>query len=214
VTDADHASERVICEGLRAAQPAIEVVAEEEISNGYLPRSTEQMWLVDPLDGTSDFAADRDGFSVNIGLVRAGVPVLGVVMEPAKARLFGGIVGGFAFIRDGAGQRPIRVREPGAEGLRMLTSREPIDEEVLQMILRGQAIASRQLVGSALKFCLIAQGAADIYPRFGRSMEWDTAGPDAILRAAGGSVKDLQTGSSLLYGKKDFANGGFVARGA
>ncbi len=212
VTDADHAAEAVIVRGLRAATPDIEVIAEEQISTGYTPRQSAAMWVVDPLDGTADFAADRDGFTVNIGLVRGGIPVLGVVAEPAAARLYGGIVGQFAFVRDGAGRRAMRARAKPAGGLRVLTSRNPPDAALLRQVLAGRSVASITRVSSALKFCRIAEGRADLYPRFDRSMEWDTAAGHAILLAAGGQVNDL-AGAPLAYGKPEFVNGAFVASG-
>jgi 3'(2'), 5'-bisphosphate nucleotidase len=210
VTEADQASERLLAQGFRAATPEIEVVAEEEISAGYQPRGCEAYWLVDPLDGTRDFVANRDGFTVNVGLVRDGKPVLGVVAEPAAATLFGGIVGLGAWKQDAAGRRPIHVRPPPVTGLVVLSSRHTAHDSDLTHLLAGRHVASVSQLGSALKFCRIAEAKADFYARFGRTMEWDTAGPHAVLQAAGGMLTRLD-GGALAYGKPNWANPPFVA---
>jgi 3'(2'), 5'-bisphosphate nucleotidase len=213
VTEADHASEALITAGLRAAAPLIPVVAEEEISAGHIPRPGRATWFVDPLDGTRDFAAGRDSFCVNIGLVREGMPVLGVVALPATAEMFGGIVGVGAWKQDGAARRPIRTRHPPEAGLTVLASRHFDDDPRLREFLRGRKVASVTHLGSAIKVCRVAEGAADIYPRFARTMEWDTAAPQAVLEAAGGSMTQLD-GAALRYGKRGWANPGFLAQGA
>ena len=211
VTEADRAAERLITAGLRAATPAIEVIAEEEVSNGHIPRPSRTAWYVDPLDGTRDFAAGRDGFCVNIGLVRDAAPVLGVVAIPATAELFGGIVGLGAWKQDAGPRRPIRVRrQPPA--LRVLTSRHSADDPRLVAFLAGRQVESVTKMGSAVKACRVAEGLADLYPRFGRTMEWDTAAPQAILEAAGGRLT-LLDGTALRYGKPGWANPGFVVSG-
>jgi len=212
VTDADGAAEAVITAGLRAATPLIPVVAEEEISGGYMPRAGRMTWYVDPLDGTRDFAAGRDNFCVNIGLVRDGVPVLGAVALPATAELFGGLAGVGAFKQDAAGRRPIRTRSPPATGLVVLASRRFEDDPQLRAYLADKHVASVTHLGSALKVCRIAEGNADLYARFGRTMEWDTAAPQAILLAAGGRVTTVD-GQAFRYGKPGWANPGFVASG-
>lgn len=213
VTEADRQAELLIVAGLRAATPAIAVVAEEEVSSGHEPERAAAYWLVDPLDGTRDFAAGRDGFTVNIGLVRAGRPALGVVAVPASAELFAGIPGRGAWKRDQAGQRPIAARAPPDTGLAILSSRQLNDDTLLAPYLDGRTAASVTQLGSALKFCRLAEGAADLYVRFGRTMEWDTAGPEAVLAAAGGNLSTLD-GGVLAYEKPDWANPGFVCRGA
>jgi 3'(2'), 5'-bisphosphate nucleotidase len=213
VTEADRAAELLIVAGLRAATPDIGVVAEEEISAGYAPPRAAAYWLIDPLDGTRDFVAGRDGFTVNIGLVRDARPVLGVVAVPASAELFGGIIGRGAWKRDQGGQRPIAARLPPASGLAVLCSRQKDHAPALDPYLHGRPAASIQQLGSALKFCRLAEGAADLYVRPGRTMEWDTAGPEAVLQAAGGSLLTLD-GAILAYEKRGWANPGFVCRGA
>jgi 3'(2'), 5'-bisphosphate nucleotidase len=212
VTEADHQAEALIVAGLRAATPHITVVAEEEISGGHIPRPGRATWFVDPLDGTRDFAAGRDSFCVNIGLVRDAVPVLGVVALPATAELFGGIVGLGAWKQDRGPRRPIRTMGAPSTGLRVLASRHYADDPRLAAYLASRHVASVTHMGSAVKMCRVAEGAADLYPRFGRTMEWDTAAPQAVLEAAGGSLT-LLDGTALRYGKPGWANAGFVAQG-
>jgi 3'(2'), 5'-bisphosphate nucleotidase len=213
VTDADHAAEALITAGLREATPLIPVVAEEEIAGGHIPRPSRTTWYVDPLDGTRDFAAGRDSFCVNIGLVREAVPVLGAVALPATAELFGGIVGVGAWKQDGAARRPISVRATPKAGLTVLASTRIEDDPRLRDFLRGRPVSSVTHLGSATKVCRIAEGAADLYARFGRTMEWDTAAPQAVLEAAGGTLT-LLDGTALRYGKPGWANPGFIVQGA
>lgn len=214
VTEADHTAEAIIVAALREATPHIPVVAEEEMAAGHIPREAQEFWLVDPLDGTKEFAALRDDFAVCIGLVRNGVPVLGVVGAPAHGQLFGGIVAGrLAIRRDGDGEATIAVRAIPAEGLTVIASRSSAMHPRMDAYLAGHRVAHTLHAGSALKFCRIAEGAADLYPRFGRTMEWDTAAAQAVLEAAGGSVCDVETGLALRYGKDRFENPHFVASG-
>ena len=212
VTEADRAAEEIIAAGLRAATPDIPVVAEEEVAAGCITAATPLVWLVDPLDGTREFAAGRDQFAVNIGLVRAGRPVLGVVAIPASGELFGGIVGRGAWKRTAAGQVAVSARTPSAAGLTVLASRHHGDTVMLDAFLAGRRVAEVLNFGSSVKFCRLAEGIADLYPRFGRTMEWDTAAPQAVLEAAGGTVSTL-TGEPLGYGKPGWANPYFVCAG-
>ena len=213
VTEADHQAEALIAAGLREATPDIPVVAEEEMAAGHIPREASSFWLVDPLDGTKEFAALRDDFAVCIGLVRHGKPVLGVVGGPARGELFGGIVGVGAWKRDVAGERAIAARTVPAEGLTVIASRSSAQHPRVAPFLAGRAVAHTVNMGSALKFCRLAEGVADLYPRFGRTMEWDTAAAQAVLEAAGGSVRDADTGEILGYGKPGFENPHFIATG-
>lgn len=212
VTAADHAAEAVIVEGLRAAAPGIAVVAEEEIAAGHLPDIGSEFWLVDPLDGTREFAALRDEFTVNIGLVRDGRAVLGAVGVPVYGELFLGQVGRGAWKRTAAGEHAIRARTPPPEGLDVFASRSHRDDPRLARFLAGRPVATVTNIGSALKICRLAEGMGDLYPRFGRTMEWDTAAPQAVLEAAGGTMRGLD-GSELLYGKPGWENPGFVCTG-
>jgi 3'(2'), 5'-bisphosphate nucleotidase len=213
VTEADHLAEALIVAGLREATPDIPVVAEEEMAAGHVPREAHAFWLVDPLDGTKEFASLRDDFAVCIGLVRDGKPVLGVVGAPAYGELFGGIVGRSALKRDGAGERLISARLPPAEGLTVIASRSSAQHPRVAPYLAGRTVAHTVNMGSALKFCRLAEGGADLYPRFGRTMEWDTAAAQAVLEAAGGFVRDADTGEILGYGKPGYENPHFIATG-
>ena len=222
VTEADHASERIILEGLRAAFPDVPCVAEEEAAAGILPaRLGNAFFLVDPLDGTKEFIKRSGDFTVNIALVRDGVPEVGVVYAPSSRRFFSGRPGRAELIELGASdevlaRHAITVRA-GYAPLTIVASRSHRTPETDSFIRKIDA-AEIVSVGSSLKFCLLANGEADLYPRFGRTMEWDTAAGDAVLRAAGGLTTTLD-GKPLAYGKRnqphdsDFANPYFIARG-
>jgi 3'(2'), 5'-bisphosphate nucleotidase len=214
VTEADHAAEALIVAGLRAAVPGIPVVAEEEAAAGIVTAPSAEFWLVDPLDGTREFAAGHDEFAVNIGLVRDGRAVLGVVGIPALGEMFGGIIGRGAWKSQGGVTRPIQVRSPPEEGVTVLASRYHGSNERLEAFLAGRRIASVTNYGSSLKFCRLAEGVADLYPRLGRTMEWDTGAPQAVLEAAGGHVTLLEGGAPLRYGKPGWENPNFVCYGA
>jgi 3'(2'), 5'-bisphosphate nucleotidase len=218
VTEADRIAEALIVEGLREATPGIPVVAEEEVEAGTAPALSgagARVWLVDPLDGTREFAAGRDAFTVNVGLVADGRARLGVVAVPATGELFGGVVGAGAWKEDAAGlRRPIAVRPPPTDGLVVLASRHHADDARLAPFLAGLRVARVEHLGSAVKVCRVAEGAADLYPRFGRTMEWDTAAPQAVLEAAGGTMRLLEgDGAALTYGKPRFENPSFVCQG-
>ena len=212
VTEADHAAEALILAGLRAGS-SIPVIAEEEVAAGLPAEAGEAFWLVDPLDGTREFAAGRDSFTVNIGLVRHGRAVLGAVALPAHGELYLGRLGHGATRRDRQGETPIRVRDVPPEGLSVLASRHYADDPALRAYLGDQRVASLGNIGSAAKFVRVAEGRADLYPRLGRTMEWDTAAPQAVVEAAGGSVT-LFDGAPLLYGKPGWENPHFICRGA
>lgn len=213
VTEADHAAEALIVKGLRAACPDIPVVAEEEMAAGHVPRNADTVWVVDPLDGTREFAKRRDDFAVCIGLVRHGAPVLGVVGQPATGALYGGIVGQGAWKREGGREHPIATRSPPPEGLSVVASRHYANDPSLAPYLAGRKVADVRHMGSALKFCLVAEGRADLYPRFGPTMEWDTAAAQAVVEAAGGAVRVLEGGATLRYGKPEWRNPPFVCIG-
>jgi 3'(2'), 5'-bisphosphate nucleotidase len=222
VTEADQASEKIILEGLRAALPSVPCVAEEECADGIVPRELGDVFLlVDPLDGTKEFVNRRTDFTVNIALVRNGVPEVGAVFAPMSRKLYLGRPG-FAEVVDVSedfkviGRRRIAVRE-GFEPLTIVASRSHRTPETDAYILKFRT-AEIVSVGSSLKFCLIAAAEADLYPRFGPTMEWDTAAGDAVLRAAGG-ITETTVGTPLTYGKRgrldklDFANPAFISRG-
>ncbi len=213
VTAADHAAEAVIVTALRAAMPQVPVVAEEEMAGGHIPERASTYWLVDPLDGTKEFSRGRDDFCVCIGLIRAGRPALGVIHGPVLARAWGGIVGSGAWMRDAAGARAITARTAPAVGLSVLASRSHGSDPRLGPFLAGRQVADVRNMGSALKFGLVADGSADLYPRFGPTMEWDTAAGQAIVEAAGGTVIDVATGLPLAYGKPGWRNADFYVTG-
>ena len=216
VTEADHAAEAFILEGLRrppaSGAAAIPVIAEEEVAAGRLVEAGHSFWLVDPLDGTREFTAGTDNFTVNIGLVRDGRAVLGAVALPAYGQLYLGIVGQGAVRRDASGEHPISARTVPEAGLTVLASRHYANDPALLAYLGTQRIAGMGNIGSAVKFMRVAEGAADLYPRLGRTMEWDTAAPQAVLEAAGGSVRRFD-GTPLEYGKPGFENPHFICRG-
>ncbi len=213
VTQADRVAEelitRAIREGITSSFP---VIAEEAVAAGKAPdRGDGPFWLVDPLDGTKEFINRNGEFTVNIALMEKGRPGLGIVHLPATNTTYFGLNMG-SFRMQGAEPRvEIRCRPAPKEGLTALVSRSHRTPEI-DAYLKDFNIASETSAGSSLKFCRVAEGAADIYPRLGRTMEWDTAAGHAVLRFAGGVVKDLD-GNELVYGKPDFENPHFVAAG-
>jgi 3'(2'), 5'-bisphosphate nucleotidase len=211
VTLADMQAEKVIVAGLRAGS-SIPVIAEEEVAAGKVTAPGEEFWLVDPLDGTREFAAGRPEFAVNIGLVRNGKAVLGAVASPATGEIYYGIVGVGAWKRAAGGVKTISARRAPPEGLTIMASRHYKDDPALAAYLDQFTIASVTNIGSALKFCALAEGKADFYPRLGRTMEWDTAAPQAVLEAAGGCVLTMD-GAPMGYGKKGFENPHFLCWG-
>lgn len=212
VTEADHSAEAIIVAGLRDALPECSIVAEEAVASGKVTAATAEFWLVDPLDGTREFAGGGNDFAVNIGLVRDGRAVLGVVGVPATGAVFGGIVGIAAWLQRDGIRSAISVRSPPPEGLTVVASRHHGDQARLDAFLRGRTVAEVVNFGSSLKFCRIADGQADLYPRFGGTMEWDTCSPQAVLEAAGGSVETLD-GQRLTYGKPGWKNPNFICWG-
>ena len=222
VTAADHAAQEIILSGLRAEIPDVCCVAEEETAAGRapMPAGTDFI-LVDPLDGTREFVNRRGDFTVNIALVRDGVPVVGVVYAPPSGQMFSGRPGYAEAAAVGADGKIVERRSisarSGHKPPRILASRSHRTAET-DAYIAGFPGAEIVAVGSSLKFCLIAEGGADLYPRFGPTMEWDTAAGDAVLRAAGGMTRTLD-GAPLRYGKrrqpplKDFGNPDFVASG-
>jgi 3'(2'), 5'-bisphosphate nucleotidase len=211
VTDADEEAEKLILAELAAAFPHLPVVAEEEAAAGRIVKVGARFFLVDPVDGTKEFVKRGGEFTVNIGEVADGQPVSGVVFAPAIGRLFVGAVGEGAFEISGGALRDIAARAPASDGLVAVSSRSHPDAKTDEL-LKTLTIKGHTNAGSSLKFCLVAAGEADIYPRAGQTMEWDTAAGHAVLRAAGGSVTTWD-GAPFLYGKPGFLNGPFIARG-
>ena len=214
VTDADHAAEAVIVAGLRALTPDVPVVAEEEMAAGRVPViGNGPFWLVDPLDGTKEFIKRNGEFTVNIALIEHGGPTLGIVLAPASDTLWRGATGLGADKSDNGNPFvAIATREPPGHGLTACASRSHAIYSDLDIWFRNQglSVADRIQTGSSLKFCLIAEGKADIYPRFGPTNEWDTAAGQGVLEAAGGEVVTTD-GLPLRYGKPGFSNPHFIA---
>jgi 3'(2'), 5'-bisphosphate nucleotidase len=221
VTEADELAEQMILEALAEAAPEVPVVAEEAAAAGLLPATDGRFFLVDPLDGTKEFINRNGDFTVNIALIEAGRPVFGVVYAPAMGEIYVGTVGGGAWlgtVADGVvgAWLPIGIRAAPAE-IAVVASRSHLTEATRDFVSRFE-VASFVSRGSSLKFRQVARGEADIYPRLGRTMEWDTAAGDAVLRAAGGMVTGMDA-APLRYGKRDqghdadFANPHFVAWG-
>jgi 3'(2'), 5'-bisphosphate nucleotidase len=212
VTAADEQAEALILTELAAHFPGVPVVAEEEAAAGRIARVERHFFLVDPLDGTREFLNHNGEFTVNIGEVVDGNAVAGVVYAPAIGRLFMGDAGGaFEAMEDQAAARAIAARPAPQTGLIAVGSRSHNDEKTAAF-LRQFDIGEFRSAGSSLKFCLVAAGEADVYPRAGRTMEWDTAAGHAVLAAAGGRVTTWE-GAPFTYGKPGFENPGFVARG-
>lgn len=212
VTDADHRAEAIIVPALQALAPGVPVVAEEACAGGDLPAVRDEFWLVDPLDGTREFVSRNGEFTVNIALVQHGTPVLGVVFAPALDRLFAGACGAGAFVEEQGRRRPLAARAAAGAGLVVVGSRSHGDAAALERFLAGRRVADLRSAGSSLKFCLVAAGEADLYPRLGRTMEWDIAAGHAVLAAAGGRVERLD-GAPMTYGKPGFENPHFAAWG-
>ncbi len=225
VTEADRRAEEILVAALRRLLPDVPIVAEELAAAGRLPAAAGTFFLVDPLDGTKDYCAGRDDFSINVGLIEDGRPTFGLICAPARREIFATLSAGEAVAADVdatadaasfAALKPQRIAarkgRPGA--LVALVSRSEAGPDYAERIAALGA-SSRTGMSSAVKFCLLARGDADIYPRFGPTCEWDTAAGHAILDAAGGSVTALD-GSPMVYGKAaaGYLNGPFVARGA
>ncbi|WP_337267593.1 3'(2'),5'-bisphosphate nucleotidase CysQ [Oryzifoliimicrobium ureilyticus] len=220
VTVADEKAEAIILAHLAAAFPEIPVIAEEAMAAGHKPKVKDAFFLVDPLDGTREFIEGRREFTVNIAYIEHGTPTAGIVYAPAL---------GVAYVGDksGAAKLDIDSNFKVRERLAITTRASPTEKIALASrchdspqtsdFLMREGITHCTNIGSSLKFCLLAEGKADIYPRFTRTMEWDTAAGDAVLRAAGGMTLTWE-GLPLRYGKLgqhdgDFSNGGFVCSG-
>lgn len=216
VTVADEAADAIIAAGLRAAFPDVVLITEEQADSHALTAQT--FLIVDPLDGTKEFVQRRGDFTVNIAYVEQGVPVRGVVYAPAQGRLFYTLADGtsveetggpFAPGQPGA-RRALRVAVPDNAALMVVASKSHRDQATDDYIAKYRVKDSRS-AGSSLKFCLLATGEADLYPRLGRTMEWDTAAGDAVLRGAGGHVVRFDDHSPLTYGKPGWDNPFFIA---
>lgn len=219
VTEADEAAEAIILEFLRNLTPEIPVVSEESFEAGTVPDvSGGRFWLVDPLDGTKEFLNRNGEFTVNIALIEDGRPVAGVVHAPAMAMTWVGVAASEGkpsralFSQTDQPEMEIRVREAPEEGITVVASRRHGSGDELERYLAAYKVKDRVSAGSSVKLCLLASGRADLYPRFGRTMEWDTAAGHAVLAAAGGRVETAE-GAPLTYAKPGFENPYFIAKG-
>lgn len=215
VTAADEAADAIISAGLRAAFPDVMLVTEEQAATHTAQGDT--FLIVDPLDGTKEFIHRRGDFTVNIALVEGGVPTRGVVYAPAKSRMFFTQADGQSveetgdFDKDRVGAlTPISVSDADNSALMVVASKSHRDQATDDYIGK-YAVKDMKSAGSSLKFCLIATGEADLYPRVGRTMEWDTAAGHAVLNGAGGAVVQFDDLTPLTYGKAGFANPFFIA---
>lgn len=215
VTEADEAADAVISAGLRAAFPDVPLITEEQADSHAL--TARSFLIVDPLDGTKEFVQRRGDFTVNIAYVHEGVPVAGVVYAPAKRRLFYTLASGGAVEETGPFDKetpgpthPLRVSTPDNDALMVVASKSHRDQATDDYISH-YAVRDMTSAGSSLKFCLVATGEADLYPRLGRTMEWDTAAGDAVLRGAGGHVVRFDDHQPLAYGKPGWDNPFFIA---
>lgn len=223
VTEADHVAEAIILAGLAGAAPDIPVIAEESAASGVIPQVQSRFFLVDPLDGTKEFLKANGEFTINIALVEDGIPRFGLIYAPALSRLF------FTRTRDDAVEARLDADQPPLAGelmLKPLKTRTPNQADLTALISRSHqnqatagllaklGVRKTASIGSSLKFCALAAGEADLYPRLGATCEWDTAAGHAILNAAGGCVI-AEGGAPLAYGKTaaDFRNPGFIAWG-
>ena len=215
VTNADKAADTIVYQGLKQAFPDVAVVTEEKLESHYL--KANNFILVDPLDGTKEFINRTGEFTVNIAYIQNGTPTHGVVYAPAIKRLFSTDQNGKSYetvkLSAKAGQtinKPLRVSAPDANALTVVASKSHINFETKEYIAK-YSVSNFKNAGSSLKFCLIANGEADFYPRLARTMEWDTAAGHAILSGAGGYVTNLLTKEPLCYGKPSFENPFFIA---
>lgn len=215
VTEADERAEALILPALRTLLPGIPAIGEEAVSQGIEETVIGRtFWLVDPIDGTKEFLRRSGEFTVNIALIEDGEPVMGVVTAPAIGRAFRACGNGTAEARnEGGAWQPISVRDIPEDGAVVVSSRSHGDEEKLEALIQDLKIQGHRTAGSSLKFCLVAEGEADIYPRYGPTSEWDTAAGHAVLLGAGGNVR-LLDGPELPYGKTGWRNPEFIARGA
>ncbi|MGN6156159.1 MAG: 3'(2'),5'-bisphosphate nucleotidase CysQ [Sphingomicrobium sp.] len=209
VTEADRAAELIILAALAKSAPGIPVVAEEEVAAGRIPAIDDTYFLVDPLDGTKEFIRGGDDYTVNIGLIAGGSPILGAVFAPARGTVHAGLVGEGAWLEDSDGRRAIATRSRG-DSVTAVASKSHFNQPTADYLAEAVGECDYTGVGSSLKFCIVAEGKADVYPRLSPTSEWDTAAGHAVLLAAGGTV-DGPDGTPLRYGKKAFINRGFVA---
>lgn len=214
LTQADLAAHRLIVDGLTRLTPDLPVLSEESAAVPWEQRQLwTSYWLVDPLDGTREFVKRNGEFSVNIALIHLGTPVFGVVQAPVDGRVWHAMRGEQAYLRDGGRDTALRVRTPATAPLRVAASRSHRDARTEALLARmGEIEVVAQ--GSSLKFCRIAEGGLDVYPRFGPTSEWDTAAGQCVLLSAGGALVAAATGKTFRYNRREtLLNGDFIAMG-
>lgn len=217
VTLADQAAEDIILRDLIKISPEIPIVAEESMSAGNIPKVQDKFWLVDPLDGTKEFISGGNDFTVNIALIEDGVPTFGIIYAPALGNLYSTKEKSVATIQNVTNgttiedEKVISVRKAAKDNMTALASKSHLDDQTKEFLEKIKA-KNTTSAGSSLKFCVVAEGNADIYPRFGPTMEWDIAAGHAILNAAGGKVINPD-GTAFAYRKPSYKNGAFIATG-
>lgn len=217
VTKADRAADKLIQLALSELTPDIPIISEEneESHASIFDPDSHLFWLVDPLDGTKSFIKKKGEFTVNIALIKNGIPVGGVIYIPTVECSYFTAEDGKAYKQEGNNlPQNIMVRRPPSNGLTAVTSKSHLDEKTEAYIHSIDKLHHAIPAASSLKFCMLAEGKADIYPRFSPTMEWDTAAGHAILAAAGGSVITPETQKPLQYNKEQFKNQDFIAKGA
>jgi 3'(2'), 5'-bisphosphate nucleotidase len=217
LTEADKKSNAVILDGLKSSYPDIPFISEESKQTPYEVRKNwSRFWLIDPIDGTKEFIKKNGEFTVNIALIEEGVPVIGVVFVPAQNKMYYGVKGEGAFMSV-AGNSAVAITNTvhysAKQHVVVVASRSHLSDETLDFVneLKAQGKQVDYLSsGSSLKFCLVAEGAADVYPRFGPTMEWDTGAAHAVALYAGKNVIDHSTGKPLVYNKPNLLNPYFI----
>ena len=210
VTEADERAEALLVAAIEAADPGALIVGEEGCAAGGRPAATARFWLVDALDGTRDFVGGGSDYSVNVALIEAGVPILGLVLAPRTGVLWTGAAGAGAWRQESGGEPQSIATVPLRDPPLVVASRSHPDKQTDAYAKAIGADLARS--GSSLKFCMVAEGQADVYPRFGPTSEWDTAAGDAVLRAAGGMTRGIDD-EAYPYAKPDYLNGPFLAVG-
>lgn len=216
VTIADQQAEKIILKSLKHVAPEIPVIAEESVSAGIVPDTKDVFWLVDPLDGTKEFISGGSDFTVNIALIENGIPTFAIIYVPVTGKLYTALNQDTAILQNVTNdeistvENLIKTRDIPQDGMTAVASKSHLDEQT-EAFLKDNNIEKTVSVGSSLKFCIVATGDADIYPRFGPTMEWDIAAGHAILSAAGGSVTNPD-GTPFKYQKKGYLNGAFIAK--
>ena len=212
VTIADKAAESILISRIKELHPNIPIVSEEN-PDSHLIKTAKEFFLVDPLDGTKEFLKHdgKGSFTVNVAYIRDHDPIMGIVYAPALNRLFYANSIDGAFEANVNGIKKIKIRQTAKKSIVAVASSSHQDKATIEW-LQNNKVFKTVSIGSSLKFCLVACGEADVYPRFGPTMEWDTAAGDAILRAAGGRVENTD-GTMFKYGKKNFKNSSFIAKG-